>query len=89
MLLLKSLLLLLPLLLRYPGLNQRSVFGRFGETSNHVKGLLLGMAARAQQQVGRVSTVAGSAFLRRSPSCIATLSTGSRFTLAKQCRGSC
>ena len=35
--------------LSYQGL----VFGRFGETSAHVKGLLLGMAARAQQ-VGRV-----------------------------------
>ena len=35
--------------LSYQGL----VFGRFGETSSHVKGLLLGMAARAQQ-VGRV-----------------------------------
>lgn len=35
--------------LSYQGL----VFGRFGETSAHVKGLLLAMAARAQQ-VGRV-----------------------------------
>ena len=35
--------------LSYKGL----VFGRFGETSGHTKGLLLGMAARAQQ-VGRV-----------------------------------
>ena len=32
---------------------QGLVFGRFGETISHVKGLLLGMAARAQQ-VGRV-----------------------------------
>ena len=70
--------------LSYKGL----VFGGFGETSSHVKGLLLVMAARAQQ-VGR---------LYRGGKCIpqeiallyiATLSTGSRFMLAKQCRGFC